>query len=82
MEEIKRLKNLCHYYLDLYVVSTLRVTGDKKHYRKKLRQAYHRLAQELRTDAFKCHFGNMNTIEELNKALAIIKGWLIEGVGN
>lgn len=35
MDEIKQLKNLCHHYLNLYVVSTLRVSGDKKHYQKK-----------------------------------------------
>ena len=75
MEEIRQLKTLCHYYLDLYVTSTLRVAGDKKHYRKKLRQAYHRLAQELRTDAFKCHFGNMNTVEELERALVVLQKW-------
>ena len=82
MEEIREMKHICHHYFNEYVRSTLRVNGDKKHYQKKKRNAYHRLAQELRTDAFKCHFGNMNTIEELNKALTIIKGWLIEGVGN
>ena len=75
MEEIKELKHICHYYFDKYVESTLRVSNDKRHYQKKKRQAYHRLAQELRTDAFKCHFGNMNTVDELHKALTIIKEW-------
>lgn len=75
MEEIRRLKVECHYYLGLYIISTLRVYGDKKHYQKKKRNAYHKLAQELRTDAFKCHFGNMNTIAELQRALDILKNW-------
>ena len=75
MEEIRRLKNECHHYLDLYIMSTLRVQGDKKHYQKKKRNAYHRLMQELRTDAFKCHFSNMNTVEELEKALVILQSW-------
>lgn len=75
MKEIKELKNICHYYFDMYVQSTLRVYGDKKHYHKRRKNAYHKLAQELRTDAFKCHFGNMNTVEELQNALDIIKSW-------
>lgn len=75
MEEIRRLKNICHQYLETYIKLTLRVSGDKKHYQKKKRQAYHRLAQELRTDAFKCHFGNMNTVEELKRALAVLQSW-------
>lgn len=75
MEEIRRLKHECHHYLNMYIISTLRVQGDKKHFRKKKRNAYHRLAQELRTDAFKCHFGNMNTVEELERALLVLKSW-------
>ena len=75
MEEIKRLKNICHQYLEIYIKSTLRISGDKKHYQKKKRQAYHRLMQELRTDAFKCYFSNMNTIEELEKALVVLQSW-------
>ena len=75
MEEIRRLKNICHQYLETYIKSTLRVSSDKKHYQKKKRQAYHRLAQELRTDAFKCHFGNMNTVKELERALVVLRSW-------
>ena len=75
MEEIRRLKSICYYHFEKYVSSTLRVEQDKKHYNKQKRNAYHRLAQELRTDAFKCHFGNMNTAEELEKALAVLKSW-------
>ena len=75
MEEIRRLKNICHQYLEPYIKSTLRVSSDKKHYQKKKRQAYHRLAQELRTDAFKCHFGNMNTVKELERALVVLRSW-------
>ena len=75
MEEIRQLKSMCHYYLDIYIVSTLRVFDDKKHYNKQKRKAYHRLAQELRTDAFKCHFGNMHTVEELQRALDLLKTW-------
>lgn len=76
MEEIRQLKNMCHYYFDLYVLSSLRVSGDKKHYQKQKRNAYHRLAQELKTDAFKCHFSNMGTTEELEIALSILKSWI------
>ena len=73
--QIKELKALCHHYLDLYVVSTLRVQGDKRHYQKKKRKAYHRLAQELRTDAHKCHFRNMDTVEELERAIVVLQSW-------
>ena len=69
MEEIRRLKNICHQYLETYIKSTLRVSSDKKHYQKKKRQAYHRLAQELRT------FGNMNTVKELERALVVLRSW-------
>lgn len=75
MEDIKELKNICHYYFDMYVQSTLRVYGDKKHYHKRRKNAYHKLAQELKVDAYKCHFGNMHTVEELQRALTIIKNW-------
>lgn len=75
MENIKELKNICHYYFDRYVESTLEIKDSKKHFNKKRRNAYHRLAQELRTDAFKCHFSKMNTVEELEKALVILKSW-------
>ncbi len=49
--------------------------NDKKHYHKQKKKAYHRLAHELKTDAFKCHFGNMNTVEELENALGVLKSW-------
>lgn len=75
MEELKQLKKEGHRLLTQYIVSTLKVQNDKKHFHKKTRQAYSRLAQELRTDAFKCHFGNMNTIEEANRAIVRIKSW-------
>lgn len=75
MKNIKELKNICHYHFDKYVQSTLRAYGDKKHYHKRKKNAYHRLAQELKTDAFKCHFSNMNTMEELQRALSVIKKW-------
>lgn len=76
MEAIKQLKKECHFYLDKYIISNLRVQGDKKHYQKEKRKAYHKLAQELRTDAFKCHFGNMNDVSELKKSLSILKCWV------
>lgn len=75
MGEIKELKGICHYYFDMYVKSTLKVLGDKRHYQKRRRNAYHKLAQELKCDAFKCHFSNMNTVEELQNAIDIIKSW-------
>ena len=75
MEELKELKHEGHKLLNQYIISTLRVQGDKKHFHKKKKQAYHRLAQELRTDAFKCHFGNMHTIDEIKKAIVVLKGW-------
>ncbi len=75
MDEIRKLKSMCHYYLDLYIKSILRVTDDKRHFQKSKRNAYHRLAHELKTDAFNCHFSNMNNIEELQNALDILKNW-------
>ena len=75
MEEIRRLKNVCHQYLETYIKSTLRVSGDKKHYKKQKRKAYQKLAQELKIDTCKCHFSNMNTVEELERALVVLQGW-------
>lgn len=75
LKRLKRLKSECHYYFDKYVESTLDFKSSKKHYQNKRRIAYHKLAQELHTDAFKCHFSNMNNIEELEKALRVIKKW-------
>lgn len=75
MEDIKELKSICHYHFDKYVKSTLRACGDKEHYHKKRKNAYHKLMQELRVDAYKCYFGNMHTVEELQRALTIIKNW-------
>jgi hypothetical protein len=75
MNELKELKHEGHRLLNQYIVSTLLVQNDKKHFHKKTRQAYKRLAQELRTDAFKCHFGNMHTIDEVKKAIDVLKSW-------
>ncbi len=75
MKEIKELKHLGHYYLNMYIKKTLRVENDKKHYQKMKRNAYHRLAQELRTDPYRCHFGCMNTIEEVILAINVLKKW-------
>ena len=76
MEDVKELKHLGHYYLNTYIKTTLRVENDKKHYNKMKRHAYHRLAQELRTDPYKCHFGNMNTSEEVMLAINVLKKWI------
>lgn len=78
MDEIKRLKGLCHHYLEAYIATTLTVPNSNKHYNKKKRNAYHRLAQELRTDAYQCHFRNMHTEEELRKALSVLQSWQLQ----
>ena len=76
MEDIKELKHLVHYYLNTYIRTTLIVEKDKKHYNRMKRNAYHRLAQELRVDPYKCHFGNMNTVKEVMLAINILQKWL------
>ena len=74
MDELRQLKIEGHYLLNEYVKSTLKVFNNK-HYHKQKRKAYHRLAEELHTDKFKCHFSNMNTKEEIIKAINILKSW-------
>lgn len=75
MEEIRQLKRKCHFYLNQYIFSNMRVKNDSRHYQKVKRKAYHRLASKLKTDAFQCHFSKMNTVEQLDKALTILKEW-------
>jgi len=76
--EIAELKNLCHKIFDSYWYAQWVAQFEKnknKNINKFRRNAYHKLAQEMRVDAFKCHFRSMNDIDTLLLAYQIISKW-------
>lgn len=74
MEEIKEMKNKCHAIFDAYWSAKVKC-NNRNHIVKLRRKAYHKLAKELGTDFFMCHFSKMNDINTLQRAYEILLKW-------